>query len=282
MADVFDPDGVRAYYDALGEGEWNRLTATPVDEVKFHVHFHYLREYIRPGAHVLDIGAGPGRFTVELARLGARVTVADISPTQLALNRTHVADAGCEEAVVARHEADVCDLSRFEAGAFDATVRYGGPLSYMGSRLDDAIRELLRVTKPGGPILLSVMSLVGSSQTHLGGIFDVMEGAGRDVVDAVAMTGDIGADVRATHHMHMFRWSELRSLLQARGCEVLAASASNGLSVGNADALARIRHDDDDAWQMFLRWEVDYCREPGAIDAGTHIIAVVRGPRSGE
>ena len=43
----------------------------------------------------------------------------------------------------------------------------------------------------------------------------------------------------------------------------------------DADALARIR-DDHDAWDMFLRWELDYCREPGAIDAGTHIIAVAR------
>ena len=29
---------------------------------------------------MLDIGAGPGRFTIELARLGADVVVADLSP----------------------------------------------------------------------------------------------------------------------------------------------------------------------------------------------------------
>ncbi|MAF11818.1 methyltransferase type 12 [Candidatus Poribacteria bacterium] len=275
MPDVFDPDAVRGYYDGLADGEWDRLTATPVEEAKLHVHTHYLREHIQLADHVLDIGAGPGRFTIELARLGARVTVADISPVQLALNRERVGAAGHEDAVVARREADVSDLSQFDTAAFDATVCYGGPLSYMGSRLDDAIDELLRVTKPRGPLLLSVMSLVGSSQTHLDGIFDVMDASGRDVVEAVAASGDIGPEVRATHHMHMFRWSELRALLQRHGCEIVAASASNCLSVGNAEALARIR-DDHDAWEMFLRWELDYCREPGAIDAGTHIIAVAR------
>ena len=275
MADVFDPEGIRRYYDALGEGEWDRLSAEPADEVKAHVHAHYLREFVHAGDHVLDIGAGPGRFTIELARLGASVTVADISPTQLDLNRTHVADAGHEDAGVSRHEVDVSNMSEFGDGAFDATVCYGGPLSYMGSRLDDAIGELLRVTKPGGPVLLSVMSLVGSSQPHLAGIVEIMAAAGRDVVDAVATTGDIGDAVRATHHMHMFRWSELRALLVERGCDILAASASNCLSVGNAAALARIR-EDGDAWDMYLRWEVDYCREAGAVDAGTHIIAVVQ------
>ena len=273
MADVFDPDAIRDYYDTLGAGEWDRLEATPSQEAKLHVHAHYLREYIAPGMHVLDIGAGPGRFTIELARQGARVTVADISPEQLRLNAARVSDAGCEDAVIARHEADVSDLRQFDDGTFDATVCYGGPLSYMGSHLDRAVDELLRVTKPGGPVLLGVMSLVGTCHTFLGAIFEEMRQIGAAATDAVARTGDIGPEVRPSHHMHMFRWSELRALLLERGCEILAASASNCLSVGNDNVLAEVRADDA-AWAMFLRWEVDYCAEPGAVDAGTHIIAV--------
>ncbi|MEO2002726.1 MAG: methyltransferase domain-containing protein [Candidatus Poribacteria bacterium] len=87
MADVSDPEGIRRYYDALGEGEWDRLSAEPADEVKAHVHAYYLREFVHAGDHVLDIGAGPGRFTIELARLGASVTVADISPAHLDLKK---------------------------------------------------------------------------------------------------------------------------------------------------------------------------------------------------
>jgi hypothetical protein len=29
-------------------------------------------------------------------------------------------------------------------------------------------------------------------------------------------------------------------------------------------------------WERFLAWEVRACREPGALDAGTHILAVRR------
>ncbi len=36
---------------------------------------------------MLEVGAGAGRFTVELARLGCSVLVADVSSVQLDLNR---------------------------------------------------------------------------------------------------------------------------------------------------------------------------------------------------
>lgn len=34
--------------------------------------------------------------------------------------------------------------------------------------------------------------------------------------------------------------------------------------------------DDAPLWDAFLRWEEDLCSEPGALDGGMHIIAVVR------
>lgn len=72
-----------------------------------------------------------------------------------------------ESQAVARVQADVCDLSRFDSGTFDATICFGGPLSYVLDRADDALAELIRVTKPGGLLLLSVMSLIGSTFGNL-------------------------------------------------------------------------------------------------------------------
>src|SRR5213592_804385 len=93
---------VRAHFDATGDAEWDRPAATPRDRVSFELHRRMLAEFIGAGDRVLEIGAGPGRFTIELARLGARVTVTDISPVQLASNERRVRDAGCDDAVEAR------------------------------------------------------------------------------------------------------------------------------------------------------------------------------------
>ena len=111
-----------------------------------------------------------GVFTIELAKLGAIISVGDISPRQLEINSQKVQNAGFEHAVVKREVLDITDLSEYPSQMFDAVIAYGGPLSYVFDRADDAIDELLRVIKPRGHLLLSVMSLLGSTRKLLPGI----------------------------------------------------------------------------------------------------------------
>jgi ubiquinone/menaquinone biosynthesis C-methylase UbiE len=136
--------------------------------VSFHLHRRDLHRYVRRGDHILEAGAEAGRFTIELARLGANISVGDVSPRQLELNRGKVTEAGCEQRIVSRVPLDITDLSRFHDRSFDGVVCYGGPLSYVFERADDALAEMLRVTRPEGYILLSVMSLAGAMRRFLG------------------------------------------------------------------------------------------------------------------
>ncbi len=277
MGYTYNADYIRAYYDAYAEREWARFdeTASPVHRVSYHVHRTYLDRYVHFGDRVLEVGAGPGRFTVDLARLGATIAVGDLSPRQLALNRSHVAEAGCVESVESWDEVDVCNLSRFADGTFDVTVCYGGPLSYVFDNVDVALGELPRVTREGGHVLLSVMSLVGSTEAFLGSVVDIARERGLDVARSVIDTGDLDARVQEGHFCRMYRWSRLESLLIAHPCVVVAASASSCLSTAREDVAHQIAADPN-LWATFLAWEVDVCAEPGARDAGTHIIAVVR------
>lgn len=277
MTQPYDADYIRAYYDAYGEREWLRLEATPLNRVNFHLHRHYLTQYIRPGDHVLEAGAGPGRFTIELARLGARVTVGDISPVQIAANAERVREAGHEAAVVSREVLDIVDLSRFADASFDATVCYGGPLSYVFDQADRALEELLRVTRPGGPVLLSVMSLLGATRLFLPAVLALARDHGREVIDSVVHSGDLIGLPAGDHRCHMYRWRELAALFTRHGCEVIAASAANFLTT-NLDEAVSAAADDPTLWRALLDWESECSQEPGALDGGTHIIAVVRRP----
>ncbi len=212
---------------------------------------------------MLEAGAGPGRFTLELAEIGARVVVGDISPGQLALHREKTASV--EASVERRLVLDIVDLGAFRDGEFDAVVCYGGPLSYVLGEADRALAELLRVTRPGGIVLLSVMSLLGGS---LRVFFDYLPGLveefgwQRAVADVLA-TGDLPADLNRGHVCRLYRWSDLQELLGRHPCRVAAASAANFISV-------------NEAWDdRFLEIELAACREPGVLDGGTHILAVV-------
>lgn len=276
MDSLYDADSMRSFYDAYGIREWERLQRDPAALVNFHIHTHYLRRFIRPGDHVLEVGAGPGRFTIELARLGATIVVGDISPVQLELNREKVHEAGYEQAVVAREEMDIVDLSALADATFDAVVCYGSPLSYVFDRADQALDALLRVTKPGGFLLLSVMSLAGTMRRFLAAVVALAReyGAQRAIVD-VLETGNLTADMNQGHPMHLYRSEELLALLQRHRCELVAASAANFLSPGNETALSESMTDDT-IWRPILAAELELCGQPGALDGGTHIIAVVR------
>lgn len=124
---------VRAVFDML-DGEWDRLRKDVAGRVGFEIHCRFLDDHLTPGARVLEIGAGPGVFTQHLVRVGARVTVTDLSAVQLAENRRRLAEAGLVDAVAGFLVADVRDLSRWADGSFDLAVAYGGPLSSLSSR----------------------------------------------------------------------------------------------------------------------------------------------------
>ncbi len=84
---AYDASGVRAYFDDYAEREWTRLDETVQGRSSYAIHRRLLERYARPGMQVLDIGAGPGRYAIDLLRLGCAVTVADLSPVQLELAR---------------------------------------------------------------------------------------------------------------------------------------------------------------------------------------------------
>src|SRR5437899_422185 len=124
----YDPEIVVGAYERYGDQEWHRHEETPASRASFHIHRTFLERFIRPGDRVLEAGAGAGRFTVELARIGARVTVIDLSEGQLRLNEAHVEELGLGEAIERRERLDILDLGAFGAEEFDAVACFGGPL----------------------------------------------------------------------------------------------------------------------------------------------------------
>jgi len=93
------------------------------------------------GARVLDAMCGSGQTTEYLLARGAHVTGLDISPNEIASFRQHWPEC---EAVC----GSIFD-SGLEDNAFDCAVVIGG-LHHLHPRLNDAVRELSRLLKPGG------------------------------------------------------------------------------------------------------------------------------------
>ena len=260
----YDAGQAAAFYDEYGEREWTRFEDGRTPSASMTTHTHYLERFVSPGDRVLDVGCGPGRFTLELARLGAQVVAADLSAGQLELHRRYT--AAVEDAVDDRVVADVLALP-FADDAFDVTVCYGGAVSYVLDEAPRAVAELARVTRPGGHVLVSVMSLVGSLLWSLDAVLDIAREQGIGVVERVNATGVLTPGLGAHGlTMKMYRWRELRELLAAHG-EIVAASATGVVTAAP---------EEPDLRELTERIELDVGAEPGAIDIGRHILGVVR------
>ncbi len=111
----------------------------------------------RPGQRILDLAAGTGASSVALARSGAEVIAADFSPGMIAEGeRRHGAGSpGGGIRNLSFVQADATDLP-FADGEFDTvTMSFGLRNVHDPKR---ALRELHRVTKPGGRLVICEFS----------------------------------------------------------------------------------------------------------------------------
>jgi demethylmenaquinone methyltransferase / 2-methoxy-6-polyprenyl-1,4-benzoquinol methylase len=99
---------------------------------------------VGPGSRALDVATGTGDLALELASRGARVTGMDFSPAMLELARR-------KAPAVEFEEGDALAL-RYDDASFDAVTVGFGARNF--SDLDQGLREMARVIKPGGRVVV--------------------------------------------------------------------------------------------------------------------------------
>jgi ubiquinone/menaquinone biosynthesis C-methylase UbiE len=106
---------------------------------------------IKPGMKVLDLGCGDGTTAIPAAKLGATVLGVDIARNLVAAGNKRAAQAGLSSTCTFL-EGDACDLGGIENKSFDLVISIFGAM--FAPRPFDVAREMVRVTKPGGRIIM--------------------------------------------------------------------------------------------------------------------------------
>lgn len=103
---------------------------------------------LEAGQRFLDVAAGPGGLSLPAARLGAKVLATDWSPAMIARFEARAREEGldAEGRVMDCHALELPDASFDVVGSL-----FGVMLVNDQAR---ALREMVRVTKPGGRVLL--------------------------------------------------------------------------------------------------------------------------------
>jgi len=116
----------------------------------------------RPGDAVLDIACGSGQITLPFARMGAQVTGLDLSEPWLEAARARAAAEGLE----IRFEQGDAEALPYPDASFDlVTSLIGAQFAPNHQAVAD---EALRVTKPGGRIVLANWAAEGFAPEFFG------------------------------------------------------------------------------------------------------------------
>ena len=123
-------------------------------QVEYLTTMKYIHECISCFASpsILEVGAGTGRYSIALAKEGYSVTAVELVPHNLDVLKSKL--DGSEPIIAIQGNA--LNLSTFQDRAFDLTMLLG-PMYHLYT-LEDKVRalsEAVRVTKPGGYILVA-------------------------------------------------------------------------------------------------------------------------------
>lgn len=105
---------------------------------------------VKAGQNVLDVGCGTGVVAITARRLGARVTGLDLTPELLARAKENSSVPGFED--ITWREGDV-EMLPYDDAAFDVVLSQFGHM--FAPRPEVALKEMLRVLRPGGTVAFS-------------------------------------------------------------------------------------------------------------------------------
>jgi SAM-dependent methyltransferase len=120
---------------------WN--WESPAGKLRWARRVKMIGGHLKPGMTILELGCGTGSFTGELARSGADIIAIDVSPELLEIARANWS------APNVRYEIQNAYALTYSDATFDSIV---GSSVLHHLEIEEALREIYRVLKPGGTI----------------------------------------------------------------------------------------------------------------------------------
>jgi SAM-dependent methyltransferase len=265
-------DVVRDYYDGCVDREWERLTR-PYRRFELVSTLRLIDEHFPPSGRVIDVGGGPGRYTIELLRRGYRATLVDLSPGNVAHARATLAEL--ELSADAVLQGDARDLSRFRDAEFDAALLLG-PMYHLVEEADRraALSELRRLLKPGAPAIVGFLNPWGILRSGLTEFPEQYadEPHTRKLLGTCVQVGEQDAFTEAAFMTPPQAIAELR----AAGFAVEVRAGVEGFAAGMLDEVERIAVEDPKAYEVILRLVAETCDLPAFRDSTEHLHVVAR------
>lgn len=236
--------------------------------VEFLTTMRYIGKYIKPGDRVLEVGAGTGRYSHALARQGYTVDAVELIGHNIDVfqNNTQPGEN------ISITQGNALDLSAFSDNTYDITLLLG-PLYHLYTKEDkrQALREAIRVTRPGGVIFAAYVISDGCllDEGFLRGNINVAEYVKTGLLDRETFA----AKSEPKDLFELVRKEDVDELMRDFPTTRLHYVASDGCTLLLRYAIDAM---DDDAFALYLNYHFATCERADLLGVTSHALDVFR------
>lgn len=267
------------YYTGFGEREWTRLDREPLEYI---INSHYIHQYLPKDAHILDNGAGPGKYSIALAQQGYKVTLSDLTPKLVTIAEEKATELGVQEFFKGFHVANAQDLSIFQEESFDASLMLG-PLYHLQEEQErrNAVNELYRVVKKNGFVFVAFRSRSNHSMLSLLNPNHWKPNDDLDTINEFMNTGKFNhSDVGRFTGAYFFDIEDIKPFMESHGFETIDLIGSTNIgTLLNEGQWNYWREKGDEEYRKLIEFLIKMARDPYVLGVSSHLLYVGRKMR---
>jgi ubiquinone/menaquinone biosynthesis C-methylase UbiE len=260
-------EAVQSYYAQYDE--WGRLD-TPSGTLELERCLRMLNDHLEPHSRILDLGGGPGRYTIELARRGHHMTLIDLSDKHIRRARRELVEHGLLERIGRLEQGDARSLDSLDDDSFDAVVAFGPFYHLIEARQRrQAAGEIARVLDDGGLVFAQFLPPASGFVRLIDRAADHPEQINTDVIDQ-AMREHLFQNPTDSGFQEGY-WAdsdEMRALFEHVGIGQVDALSVRGIAAGREDKLIEVRQESPRLFEKIMELIEHTARLPEVIAMG--------------
>jgi len=260
-------DIIRNFYDQNSQQEWDRLDRHPYE---FAITTHMMDRYIKAGDSILDIGGGPGRYSLHYLEKGNPVTLTDLSQGNIDFAMRLASE---RELPLRSLACDALLIQEYVEDKFDH-VFLMGPLYHLLDEAEriQAVKSAMAMLKPNGILYASFLLMFS-------GIIYFLREAPEQVVqpsekvwlDAVRQQISWGGN--AFTRAFFIDQDKVLPFMQQFDLEILHLFGQEGITSTHNYDLQMQPEEIQNAW---INLSVDMCEIPKYLSHSEHAMVVAR------
>lgn len=245
--------------------EDERLTKDKMHKIEFITTTNYIEKYLKPGDRILEIGAGTGAYSLYYANKGYKVDAIELSKSNVEVFKSKIT----KDLDVNVIQGNAVDLSVYKDNTFDITLCLG-PLYHLFKEEEttSAIKEAIRVTKPGGKIYLAFILFDLTMLTWGFKEKNVYENYGENKQISENFKPNNAEELI----FNMRYFEDIKKLIESFNLKTINYVASDGIGRVIKDEINQMSEEE---YNLYIKYHLSICEREDLIGYSGHILAIL-------